>query len=243
MFEDLTMDDNIQGEVDRLGGNAPLETNLYLGKIKSAYGEVSEGGARGVNLTVDIDGREYRETLWVISGKAKGCKNYYENKDGERNYLPGYLTAGSSCKLVAAKELNQMDIEEKVVNVYNFELKKDVPTAVNMLVDLLDQEVALAIRKVRDNKNVKVDGQYVPTNEAREFNEIVKVFQADTGLTSAELDAQETEGAFVHQWKEKFAGVTLDKFKEVKGAPQAGSPGGKTGAPKSERKSLFGKTA
>lgn len=241
MFQDLTTDSSIANEEDRLGGNGgPLESGIYLAKIKAAYGEVSKGGARGLSLQLDIDGREYRETLWVTSGTAKGCKNYYE-KDGEKHYLPGFLNATALALLTVGKELAELEPEDKVLNLYDFDQKTEVPTKVPMLTELLGEQVYVGIRKVKDNKSVRGDNGYVPTNEAREFNEMDKFFHAESKMTTSEIRAEAEEAHFFDLWDEKNTGKLVDKFKEVDGAPAAGAPS--VGKPKSERKALFGKQA
>ena len=91
----------------------------------------------------------------MASGTAKGCKNYYE-KDGQKNYLPGYLLAESLALLTVGKSISGCDTEEKVVNLYSYEAKAEVPTKVQMVMELLNKDVIAGIVKQTVDKNVKL---------------------------------------------------------------------------------------
>lgn len=242
LLSNLTTDETINNETDSVGGGGPLETGIYKSKITMAYLNKSKGGALGLNLHFKTeDNQEFRQTLWVTSGDAKGNKNYYENKKGEKNYLPGYIHADALCLLTVGTGLPAMDTEQKVVNVYSPEAGAEVPTKVEVLVDLIDQEALVALQKQLVDKRAQGDdGQYHPTGETREENEIDKIFRAKDGMTTAEIRAEREEASFIDTWKEKWDGKTRDRTTKqangTAGAPRqaAGAQGGaKT------RKSLF----
>jgi hypothetical protein len=95
LLANLTNDESIQNETDRVGGSGVLATGAYQSKIDLAFITTSASGAMALNLHLKTnDDRTVRSQLWMTSGKDKGCKNYYE-KDGQKNYLPGYLLAES----------------------------------------------------------------------------------------------------------------------------------------------------
>ena len=60
--------DGLEETQDRLGGYSPFDTDIYTGKIKMAYADKSDSGAQNVNLVVDINGKEYRETVYITIG-------------------------------------------------------------------------------------------------------------------------------------------------------------------------------
>jgi hypothetical protein len=56
----------------------------------------ADSGAMALNIRAKTeDGKEIRQQLRMTSGTAKGCKNYYEDKNGEKKYLPGFLMANA----------------------------------------------------------------------------------------------------------------------------------------------------
>lgn len=240
MLANLASDDTIDNERDSIGGGGPVESGLYKQTIAMAYLTKSAGEALGLVLTFkNEDGREVRQTLWMTSGKAKGCKNYYE-KDGKKQYLPGFNLANSLCLLTVGKEISQMETETKVVNVYSYEAKAEVPTKVEVFMDLLGKEIYTGLIKQVVDKTKKNDqtNLYEPTGETREENEIDKFFRASDKMTSAEIRASATEPAFYDAWDAKWTGKTKERAKGASGV--TGAPKG-MGAPiaKKPSQSLF----
>lgn len=227
MFANLATDATIANEKDSVGGGSKvLESGLYKATVAMAHATQSAGGAMGLVLTLKTeDKQELRQTLWMTSGTAKGCKNYYE-KDGQRNYLPGFLHANSLCLLTVGKELSQMDTETKVINLYSAEAKSEVPTKVDVLMDLLGQEILVGVIKQNVDKTKKNEstGLYEPTGETREENEIDKFFRARDRMTTAEIRAQAPTAAFADTWASKWTGVTKEKAKGAAAAGTAGVP-------------------
>lgn len=224
-------DSNIIGEKDSVGGSiGPLESGMYNAKVSMAYLTKSSGGALGLVLTLKTAAnREIRQTLWMTSGSAKGCKNYYENKDGEKQFLPGFNLANALCLLTVGKEVSEMDTETKMVNVYNPEAKAEVPTKVDVVMDLMNQEIIVGLFKqvVDKTKKNETTGAYEPTGETREENEIDKFFRASDRMTTAEIKAAANEAVFANTWESKWSGKTREKSKGV-----AANSGSITGAPK-----------
>lgn len=240
LLSNLKTDDSIQEETDVLGGGfKPLETDLYDFTVDTAYVGTSQGGAMSLNLTLKTDTNQtVRQTLWMTSGTAKGCKNYYEDAKGNRKYLPGFNSANSLCLLTVGKEIGDLDPEEKVINLYDYDAKKELPTKVQMIVELLDQEITAGVIKQIVDKNVKDgNGNYVPSGETREENEIDKFFRTRDGMTVAEIKAKAEEPVFKNQWVAKNQGVTRNKAKGASGT--AGTPASAPAAASKPTKSLF----
>lgn len=240
IFKNVTSDNTVKGEADRIGGSRILDSNLYSMKVTLAYALVAASGAIGLVVGLKSDsGQEIRETLWTTSGKDKGGKNFYE-KDGEKFYLPGFLAANGLCLLTVGKELSELDTEEKLVKLYDYEAKAEIPTKVNMVVDLLGQEVLVGVLKTLVDKTAK-DGNnvYQPTGETREANTIDKFFRARDRMTVAEIRAQAEKAVFADQWAEKFAGQVINKAKGASGKAGAPTKAASNDAAKEPRKSLF----
>lgn len=225
LLSNLNTDASLEDEKDILGGGGPLDTDVYGSEITMAYLDKSQGGALGLNLHLKTDqGREIRETLWVASGDAKGNKTYFENKQGEKKPLPGFTNATAMCLLTVGKELGEMDTESKVVKVYSREAQAEVPQTKEVLVDLLGQRIKVGLFKQTIDKRAKGDdGNYAPTGETRDVNEIDKFFRDRDGMTTAEIRAQADEAVFMNTWKDKWAGQVRDRTS--KDAPQGGTAG------------------
>lgn len=230
----LKTDKTILEATDSLGGFT-WETGLYTVVIDSVYMDQSKGGAHNLNFTFKTaDGKTLSDTIYITSGTAKGVLNYYIDKKGQKQYLPGFTVANDISLVAGEKELSELLPEEKIVEVYNAELKKKVPTAKLVPMELIGKTLQIGIVKVKEFKNVKdASGNYVPGTEIREFNEINKVF-ADDGRTIVEAKAG-SEAEFITKWVAKNPSTFIkDKTGGAK-APAAGAASGAT------TKSLFNK--
>lgn len=240
LLKNLTTDTTISNETDSVGSSGPLDSGLYPAKIALAYVNTASSGALGlvVHLKTESE-REIRQTLWMTSGTAKGCKNYYE-KDGEKHYLPGFLHANSLSLLTVGKEISDLDTETKVVKLYSPEARAEVPTKVEMVMDLLDQDIIVGlIRQTVDKTKKDENNVYQPTGETRDENDIDKLFRAKDRMTTAEIRAQAEEATFINTWETKWVGKVKNKAKGVAaGSGTAGAP--KAAATKKPTTSLFG---
>ena len=231
LLANLTSDESIANEKDSVGGGGVLESNIYPAKVTLAYVTKSNGGAIGLVFAAKTtEGRDIKQTLWMTSGTEKGCKNYYE-KDGQKNYLPGFLAANALALLTTGKEISELETETKVVNAYNSDAKAEVPTKVEMVMDLLGKDILIGLIKQTVNKTKKdeVTGVYLPTGETRDENEIDKFFRASDRKTTAEIRAQVEEAKFADTWLEKWQGKVKDKSSKTAatgapGAPRAAAP-------------------
>lgn len=225
---------------DRLGGGFKVfDTDAYAAVIKLAYAGESTGGAKSMNYEFELeDGSTYKETVWTTN--KQGGNTYA--KDGKKYLLPGYIVADEIALLTAELELTDLEFEEKVINLYDYDAKKEVPTKVQMATELLGKKIILGIQKVLEFKNKKEGDEYVATSDTRETNNIQKAFHYDLMVTVSEAQAGKKEPGFYTAWVEKNKGQTYDKTKggapkSATGAPGSGAPaGGAGGAP---RKSLF----
>lgn len=224
MLNNLTMDSNIEGEKDQIATGGPVETGLYKGVIRLAYLEKSSKGALAFNVHVELEGgRMYREALYLTGGDAKGNKNYYETQNGDRKYLPGFLIANSMAVHTTGKTIDKLETEEKVIKLYDFDAKKELPAKRQVIMEMINQPIALGIFQIRENKG-DPQNDYKPTNEERFINQINKVFDAETLATTTEKEA-DADPEFYKTWESKYDSL-IDRFKPVEGAPAA-----KQGAP------------
>jgi len=232
-LSNLTTDKAIIEAADSVGTSyAALDSAVYPMTVAMAYLQKATSGAVALALTLKGGDREVRQTLWMTSGTAKGAKNYYE-KDGERFYLPGFTHANNLCLLTVGKEISEMETEVKVLSVYSKEAKAEVPTKMDVFMDLLGKEVLVGLIKqtVDKNKKNEATGAYEATGETREENEVDKFFRARDRLTTAEIRAQVTKPGFINVWEAKFNGLVRNKTAAGSKKPAlGGTPGGASGS-------------
>lgn len=227
LLAQLSTDTSIKEDGDSLGSQV-LDSGLYEATIKYAYIGSADSGAVSLVCMFDLSGRPLRQTFWMTSGTAKGGKNYYVNKDGERKYLPGFTQANSLAQLVTGKEISALDTETKVIKLWSKEAKAEVPTKVEMLMELVNQPVVIGVIKQLVNKTVKNDdGGYSPTDETREENEIDKFFKADNYMTLTEVKSNADEAEFYKSWVKKFKGTVKDRTSKdaTKSTPKTSTGG------------------
>lgn len=221
---------------DVLGGFSTLNSDIYSFEIKSAHLMQSAKGAVGVVLeVVTADGKTVKETLYVTTSTEKGGETHYVAKDGKKYPLPSYALMDDICLLTVNKELEDVasNVELKYVNVYNPDLKKEVPTEVEILTELTGQTILLGILKVVEEKR---NAMGISDGTTRERNTIAKAFHAETKGTVTELQADnDSAGTFYDQWLEK----NKDKVIDNTGKAKKGAAG--SGKEEPKKKLSFGK--
>lgn len=236
---------------DRLGGGRRIfDTDVYENvDVKLAYAGASPGGAKYVSLVFLIDGAEYEETIYITNSKGE---NFFE-RDGKKQQMPGFVTINELCLTATGSELEDQDTEERQIEVWSYEEKKNVRQARAVLTDLTGAKATIALRKATEPKTRKTDRMkdgkpvYEDTDEDRTINEIVKCFHPETRASVSEIkraqkDDKAIEAKFIEDWTEKYRGTVYNKRKgggsskgSTDGAPKSS---GETEKPKS---SLFAK--
>ena len=160
-----------------------------------------------------------------------------------------------------------MDVEEKILSLYDYESKKEVPQACDCFVELHGQNLQVAIQKQIVDKTEKNEatGEYEPTGETRETNEFIKFFPEDRLVTISEvahfvkslggdfedvlndgdlgkaISKMEEDGDYATKWLEKNRGQVCDRSTGKKEGKAFG--GGKSSAggstEKKNKSSLF----
>jgi len=234
-LDNLKTATDIEDDGDFLGGYSPLDSAMYTFKIKLAFITLSKNEAMALNVHLENDSKQQlRQQFWMTSAKGKGCKNFYIGKDKKKKYLPGFNQANALCNLTVSKNIADVATESKDVNLYDPAQKKEVPTTVDMLMELLGQEIQCGvIKQIVDVSRDNGKGVYVPTGKTRTENEIDKMFRHPDGLTVTELKAKATKPLFLKKWADKWTGQVKDK--STKTDIKQGAPGA-TAAP---AKSLF----
>lgn len=231
MFGKLTTD-GLEETGDRLGGGGVLDSGVYEGTIKAAYaGKSQSSDAQSITVMIDINGREFRETYWVTN---KNGENFYLDKNDKKKKvpLPGFTAADDLCLLATGHPLAEQEVEEKVLNLYDFTERKEVPQNVPVLTGLTGKSIRVGIiRQVVDKTQKNDAGVYVPTGETREENIADKFFHAESKRTVTEFRQKIEEPIFHDKWAEKNTGTVRDR--STKGAGAQGGAPGRPGAPAS----------
>lgn len=208
-----------------VGGGFTLPTGLYPMVVENCYLDKTASGAMMMHLHLKrkTGGNQvYRFSDCIVSGDAKGNKPTYV-KDGKEFPLPGYSKMNQISRITAGLKLGQISPEKKLVKLYDFDAKAEVPREVPVVTEMVGQEILVGLVLKRENKRANQGGKWVDTNDAREFNEIDKVFYPD-GFSVTEKDAEAEEAAFVKKWAASHPeGTVIDKFKPVAGAPATGA--------------------
>lgn len=212
-------------EEDVLGGSRTVPSNVYPAGIKLAYLDKSAKGAICVvfDFALMVNGKErnHKETIYISN--AAGSFTYKDKKTGEDKPMPGFVTVDSICKAITGKSITQMTTEKKLVKIYDYTQKAEVPQEKEVLMDLVRGKLELGIQELTVDKTVKSDtGEYVPTGETRDINELSKVFTED-GLTLVEKDAGKTETKFKEAWIAQYADKKINKAKGAASGAKAGS--------------------
>lgn len=237
LLSGITTADKVEEINDNLGGSfGVVDSGIYEAKIKYAYLQKSAKGALGLHMEMELDGGQiYQESIYLT--KQTGENYYVDKKDATKKHLlPGYITADAIALFGAQKPIAELDTEEMIVKLYDYDQKANIATPVPMLKALVGKTIQIGIIKRIKNKQVKNDqGTYVDDKSGiRESNEIDKVFHPTSNFTVPELRAKAEAPAFYEAWKTKWNGKVDDKSTNDK---EGGAASGATTKPSAS--SLF----
>ena len=226
----FSMHDDIKLKETSLGGGSYLwDSGVYKAIIDMAYFDQSKGGAHSLNVTLlGEDNKKLKQTIWFTNRKEEV---HFVNQKGEKDYLPGYTLANNLSLIITGEDVNEAfdKSEKKMVNVYDFNEKKEKPTEKSVATSLLGKPVKVAILKQTVNKRVNDgSGNYVDSAETRDENQIKEFYFADSDLTVVEKAKDAKEALMMPKWAERNTGKTLNRVKDVTASTAAASkPSGK----------------
>lgn len=230
---------DVENTQDTVGGFQPLQSDIYNAVVKVAYTTESKNGATGVVLILGLDGREYRETLYITNRNG----DVFYTKNNIKHYLPGFVNIDELCLVAAGKPLSECETEEKKVKVFNFETMKEEPTDVPVIMDLVGKEIKVAIVLEKQFKQAQGSNGYEDTDEVIERNQINKFFSTE-GFTANEIKDGVEDADFYDKWIESNQGRVIDRTKKKKNDSGTGKGTPKRRSkPDSKPSSLFGDTS
>lgn len=231
---------NAETSEDRVGGGfQPIPSGIYDATIKLVYaGKARNSDAQNVTVHLDINGHEHRETVYITN--RNGEPTFKDKETGKDVKLPGYQLIDELCMFANEQHITEQEAETKVVKLYNFDEKKELPTEVPVMTALLGKPIKVAIQRVIEDKRKQgSDGQYHPTGETRTLNEMVKVMHPETGRTMNEYIGGTEQPEYMREWTKLNEGKDRNKSTGAAngntGASGSGTPFGQ-----SQKKSLFG---
>lgn len=205
-------------EEDILGGSVgPLPSNIYRAQVNVSYLEETKSGALMAHIHFKLsNGSQFRTSQCLHSGKAKKYSATY-TRNGKTFKLPGLVNVSAICELGGKLDISKMSTTKKTIKLYNFESRKEEPTEVNMLMDMIGLKVQLGLaNEIQDINEKDAQGNYTPSGYTREVNELSKVFRYDDGKTSSEVTADKP-AEFIKKWLDKNENKVMDRSKAKKG--------------------------
>jgi hypothetical protein len=205
LLSQIEIDDTVEDK-DSLGGGSnfqPVESGIYLATVTMAHELKSAKGSLGIRLTLLTDDKhEISENIYITSAKDNRKPTFK------------YPIVNSLSLLTSGKNIGEVVPETKVVDQWNYDLKKNIPTEVEMLTDLMNKEVYVGVLKVRENKKDYANN-YAKLPGERVFNQLDKFFHGTSKLTTAQIATGQSEPTFFNDWKEKHTGTLVDKYEAV----------------------------
>jgi len=210
---------------DIIGGNFEVpKTDVYpitLGHVYTT--KTSKGGTAITIIGKYEDGTEFKKTIYPTSTKSGVEKNTYLGKDNKPVYLADFLHFDALCLLVLGKPASEVTTEDKMVKIFDNDLKKEVPKKVATFVDFNGKQVLLALTRVLKTKQKIVGDTYVDAEGTRTEQNLDKVFRYVDRKTVTEVSTQ-SDATYMDAWLAKYQGKDKDlttKQSGVAGAPEA----------------------
>ncbi len=201
MFATLEKNDTSIKEVkDSIGFAKVDKTGFYEMTIEKAYAGMSSGGAFSVTIQFKSDeGAKLTVTEYITSGTKKGCKNYYVDRNGNKQYLPGYNKIKSLDALLGF-ERDYPATDKGTIMLWDYDLKKEIPKEMELIKEWVGKKIGCLITIGMEDKNVKNSaGDYVPSPEVKNTTEIGHFIDLATDKTRNEVVAA-VDAKFKDKW-------------------------------------------
>lgn len=204
-FDDIEVE-KLGLDEDKVGGSfAKIDkTGFYNMTIEKAYVGEYDSGAKYIVIGLVGDDKAKLSFRGIVSsGREKGCKSYYMVKDkagnetGEKRNLPDYSKMKALDELLTSKDRAYPALVTGLVDMYDKDLKKEVPTEKLIISEWIGKPVSVLVKK-------KLEDDYNEPTKPREVFEVEHFLDSKTGRTRNEIVAGKT--GFKEKW--------LDTYKE-----------------------------
>ena len=225
-------------EEDRIGSGkswAPLPTDIYNATLKYAYFDSTAKGTPFVQVVLDVQGKTINpKPLYIAYADSH---KPYKTVDGKQVFTPAWRTLDSLAFAVTGKSIGACALEEKVIQKYNYDVKKEVPVKVKCFSGLIDVDIKVALKKYNEYKKSNVNGTWIPTSETRAVNIVDKYFSKE-GKTAEEI-VHNKPAEFATKWLEVNKGKEFTEKLPDGVTPVANATTATTAEPASPAVSLF----
>jgi len=197
LFASMELGEDIVEATDKIGGGYAKfnDTGYYEVEIEKAYAGTSNGGAFSVTVHFKReDGAKLQMTEYISSGTSKGCKNYYLDKNGVKQYLPGYNKIKSLDAILGYDRQYPLTSTGKVM-LWDRDLKTEIPVEKEVIKEWVGKKVGILVMK-------KLEDKYANPTEFRTLFEVEHFVLPKTGQTRNEIVAGSF--GFKDKWLEKF---------------------------------------
>lgn len=203
--------DNSVEESQEFAGYSVLPTNVYKAVIKQAYLRLVKG-QNGVNVNMnwklDIEDEGERSFNNIFVAKQIGSDIvYYSEKDGKRTEYPAFGALRRHLDNLLGKSVfDEGVLTQKVLPVYDYNEKKDVPMEVYSIDEVVGLTAAFGI--VENHENGYKDPSKLVKN-----NTIERVWTIHEGqpYTREEIKAGLAEPKHCLSWKSIWEGKVNDR--------------------------------
>ncbi len=203
LFDNLDLDESLEIQEQRIAGPSAFikDSGIYTAQITMARLIESTGGANAAVLTFETEeGQKLTRTVWFTNKKGQ---TYWEKNDRKGN-LPGYEELCRLSELLTDSIHSFGSTEDKVVDVWSYEKKEEVPTESKVIMSFIGKPVKLLIRKTLEDAT-ELDastGKYEPNGKTKTVTEVEGYVNPINDKTSAEKKANRDA-------------VSLEKFKAL----------------------------
>jgi len=221
----LKMDDSYVAAKDSVGGFARIDkSDIYNLTIEVAYLETTPTGTMNVHVHFKTDqGANLRERYCVAGTSAKGNKNYtLDPATGKKRPFRGMAMVNDLSLLTVGVDISELDPEEKMVKLYDFTARAEVPTKVQMFTALVGKQVKAGIQLSIEDKTGPCpsgSGKWVNTGDSYNATNVTKFFRTRDDMSVVEISAEATEANFIDVWIGKHQGTTPNNAKGIDGKP------------------------
>lgn len=212
------------------GGRELFDSGVYNTKIKQAYLDQYDSGARFCSVTLEINGKDYEERLLLTNAKGEG---FWTDRDGNPQQFGGLTRLDELSFAAGFPNTQASGINPGIIRAWDKDAKAFVLRQhATVLTGITGKQVQVALIKLTQNKQKKNlnTGKYDKLNEREDINQIDK-FANLSKQTQLEAVKNINPPMFMDTWSAKWTGNIKDTFKKQTDASTQGTPTAGNAAP------------
>ena len=201
-LSDLAIAPEMSDERDILPGSAPKvqETDVYPARIDLAYFSEARSGAWMLTLHLEGTGlNQFKLKSNLVIRDREGSPTFHNRYTGQDQPLRGLAMADHLAQILTGRSLSQLKPKEKVIKLWSYEEKQEVPTKKEVFEEFIGKEIQVALEKIEENKRTFKNNEWVDGPDKAYKNEVRKFFNKE-GQTLAEQKAK-MPGEYLEKWR------------------------------------------